>query len=274
MGLRAGCIAPRARAPKRRPSKVPTARVIMLLRRAARRRASRRPRAVGSRGRGAGTASRLPCRPAWPSRRPSTPACCSARSPCPWTCGSRDAERAHVCDGASVVVSETLTRRWRRRTRPDLALQEQHDLDAVAAVIHTSGTTSAPRPIELSYGNFLWSALGSAVALGPRSPRALAVRAAALPRRRPLDPRALRDLRHAPPSSTSASTPTACCTRCASRTSRSYRSSPPPSTRLLDAGLERPPALRHALTGGGPVPDGADRARPRTQACPSAPPTA
>ena len=41
-----------------------------------------------------------------------------------------------------------------------------HDLDAVCAVIHTSGTTSAPRPIELTYGNFLWSALGSSVALG------------------------------------------------------------------------------------------------------------
>ncbi len=33
-------------------------------------------------------------------------------------------------------------------------------------MIHTSGTTSAPRPVELTYGNFLWSALGSAVALG------------------------------------------------------------------------------------------------------------
>ena len=33
-------------------------------------------------------------------------------------------------------------------------------------VIHTSGTTAAPRPVELTYGNFLWSALGSAVALG------------------------------------------------------------------------------------------------------------
>ena len=66
--------------------------------------------------------------------------------------------------------------RWRRTTKmrwspapdaqaaPDHALDERHDLDAVAAVIHTSGTTSAPRPIELSYGNFLWSALGSAVA--------------------------------------------------------------------------------------------------------------
>ena len=28
-----------------------------------------------------------------------------------------------------------------------------HDLDAVAAVIHTSGTTAAPKPVELTYGN-------------------------------------------------------------------------------------------------------------------------
>ena len=33
-------------------------------------------------------------------------------------------------------------------------------------MIHTSGTTSAPKPVELTYGNLLWSALGSAVALG------------------------------------------------------------------------------------------------------------
>src|SRR5579884_1091176 len=37
---------------------------------------------------------------------------------------------------------------------------------AVAAVMHTSGTTAAPRPVELTYGNWLSSALGSAVALG------------------------------------------------------------------------------------------------------------
>ncbi len=42
----------------------------------------------------------------------------------------------------------------------------RHDLDATAVVIHTSGTTAAPRPVELTYGNLLWSALGSAVALG------------------------------------------------------------------------------------------------------------
>jgi O-succinylbenzoic acid--CoA ligase len=41
-----------------------------------------------------------------------------------------------------------------------------HDLAATAIVVHTSGTTSGPKAIELTYGNWLWSALGSATALG------------------------------------------------------------------------------------------------------------
>jgi O-succinylbenzoic acid--CoA ligase len=39
-------------------------------------------------------------------------------------------------------------------------------LDAVATVMHTSGTTAAPKPVELTYGNWLANAFGSAVALG------------------------------------------------------------------------------------------------------------
>ena len=72
-------------------------------------------------------------------------------------------ERAAIVDGAAVVVDEPLRAAARARAFPAGAT---HDLDAVAAVIHTSGTTSAPKPVELTYGNFLWSALGSAVALG------------------------------------------------------------------------------------------------------------
>ncbi len=87
------------------------------------------------------------------------------------------AERALVCDGAALVLEEPLdevssprssTLRGGASTSPgDTSASQghQHDLDAVAAVIHTSGTTSSPRPVELTYGNFLWSALGSAVAL-------------------------------------------------------------------------------------------------------------
>ena len=37
---------------------------------------------------------------------------------------------------------------------------------AIATVMHTSGTTAEPKPVELSYANWLAAALGSAVALG------------------------------------------------------------------------------------------------------------
>jgi O-succinylbenzoic acid--CoA ligase len=133
------------------------------------------------------------------------------------------------------------------------ALDAVHDLDAVAAVIHTSGTTSAPRPIELTYGNFLWSALGSGVALGV-DPRerwlcalpsshvgglSILVRSAiyattAVIHERFDTERALAALRDEQITLVSLVSTTL--------------------ARLLDAGLRDPPALRCALTGGGPVP--------------------
>ena len=47
-----------------------------------------------------------------------------------------------------------------------LAEPSFHDLDAPAITVRTSGTTSEPKEVELTYGNWLWSALGSAAALG------------------------------------------------------------------------------------------------------------
>lgn len=44
--------------------------------------------------------------------------------------------------------------------------REWIDLDAVMAIIYTSGTTGRPKGAMLSYGNFWWSALGSALNLG------------------------------------------------------------------------------------------------------------
>ena len=165
-----------------------------------------------------------------------------------------DAERAHICDGASLLVSETLSGAPDAAAEPDFALDERHDLAAVAAVIHTSGTTSAPRPIELSYGNFLWSALGSAVALD-RDPRerwlcalpvshvgglSILVRSAIYATTAVVHERFDTDLvLHA--------------LRAQNITLVSLVSTT--LARLLDAGLQRPPTLRHALTGGGPVPD-------------------
>jgi O-succinylbenzoic acid--CoA ligase len=48
----------------------------------------------------------------------------------------------------------------------DVPLREQVDPDAVAVIIHTSGTTAAPKPVGLTYGNFAASAEASAANLG------------------------------------------------------------------------------------------------------------
>ena len=74
------------------------------------------------------------------------------------------AERALVADGCELVIEQPLDAS--AAGVPPERAGARHDLDATAVVIHTSGTTSAPRPVELTYGNLLWSALGSAVALG------------------------------------------------------------------------------------------------------------
>ena len=56
--------------------------------------------------------------------------------------------------------------------------------DAVHTVIRTSGTTGAPKPVELTYANHAASARASADALGVEPRRPLALPAAAAPRRR------------------------------------------------------------------------------------------
>jgi len=75
------------------------------------------------------------------------------------------AERERRLDGARHVVDGGSDD---ARTAPDrdAPLRDAHDTDAVAIVVHTSGTSGAARPIPLTYGNWLWSALGSAAALG------------------------------------------------------------------------------------------------------------
>lgn len=51
-------------------------------------------------------------------------------------------------------------------TEADLPLLGEHDLDAIHCRVLTSGTSGKPRPIGLTYGNHLWSAVGSAFNLG------------------------------------------------------------------------------------------------------------
>ncbi len=52
------------------------------------------------------------------------------------------------------------------QTEADLPLLGEHDMDEICCRILTSGSTGAPKPIGLSYGNFLWNAVGSAFNIG------------------------------------------------------------------------------------------------------------
>ncbi|HEY3759821.1 MAG TPA: AMP-binding protein [Solirubrobacteraceae bacterium] len=200
----------------------------------------------------------------------------------------RAEERSAIETGAAVVVEEPLaqapsrTRHAGVRARGGVANVTHladageeggfmHDLDAVAAVIHTSGTTSAPKPIELTYGNFLWSALGSAVALGlDPAERWLC----ALPLAHVGGLSIL--LRSAIYASTAVVHPRfeteavldALLAEWDSEDSVTLVSLVATTlARLLDGGLRDPPALRCALTGGGPVP-AALLARARAAAVP------
>jgi O-succinylbenzoic acid--CoA ligase len=126
-----------------------------------------------------------------------------------------------------------------------------HDLDAPAIVVHTSGTTSGPRAIELTYANWLWSALGSAVALGVDRDDAwlctlplahvgglsILVRSAIYATSVTLHERFDAD---------------AAADEIATRATL-VSVVPTTLARLLDAGLRHPPRLRTALVGGAPI---------------------
>jgi O-succinylbenzoic acid--CoA ligase len=164
------------------------------------------------------------------------------------------AERRAIQDGAALVLDEPLpVASVDTGTGGEVDSGAVHDLDAVAAVIHTSGTTSAPKPIELTYGNFLWGALGSAVALGldPEERWLCALPLAHVGGLSIL-------MRSAIYASTAvvhprfAVEPVLETLRIGSVTLVSLVATT--LARLLDAGLREPPTLRCALTGGGPVP--------------------
>ncbi len=159
------------------------------------------------------------------------------------------AEREQVADGAALTLAEPLRADPARAE----AVAATHDLDATAVVVHTSGTSSTAKRVELTFGNLLWSALGSGVALGVHPEErwlctlplchvgglSILVRSAiqattAVIHERFETQRALRALVHEGVTLVSVVATTL--------------------QRLLDAGLQDPPALHCALAGGGPVP--------------------
>jgi O-succinylbenzoic acid--CoA ligase len=172
--------------------------------------------------------------------------------------GEEFAVALHGCLLAGAVADPGAQERGQAPVlQPGGAVQERgqapcfHDLDRPAIVVRTSGTTSEPKEVELSYGNWLWSALGSAAALGhPPDERWLC----ALP------------LTHVGGLSILVRSVIAATTVLLHErwstdavllgTDDATMISLVPTTlkRLLDAGLEDPPALRHALLGGAPIP--------------------
>jgi o-succinylbenzoate---CoA ligase len=127
--------------------------------------------------------------------------------------------------------------------------------ELVATIMHTSGTTSEPKRVELTYGNWLANALASAVALGldpderwlcamPLSHvggLSILIRSVVYATTAVLHPgfhtgAVLEELMNPERRITMVSLV------------------PTTLSRLLDAGLERPPTLRWALVGGGPIP--------------------
>jgi len=166
-------------------------------------------------------------------------------------------ERAARTAGCAVVLDAPLA----GGEGHDAPLTATHDLDATAIVVHTSGTTAAAKPVELTYGNWLWSALGSAVALG-LGPDERWLCTLPLSHVGGLSI-LLRSAIYATTAIVHDGFDAAAVVR-ELETGRATLVSVVPTTlaRLLDAGLSDPPTLRAALVGGGPIaPALLDRAR-------------
>jgi len=160
------------------------------------------------------------------------------------------AERARIEASARVVVDAPVSAGAHARPRHAATGRPG---DHVALVMHTSGTTRAPRPIELTLGNVQASALGAAGALGhdpaerwlcplPVSHVAglmILLRCAIHGTTALIDP---------PPFDAAATA-----ARIAGDGVTLVSLVPTQLARLLDAGLARPQALRGAILGGGPA---------------------
>ncbi len=159
-----------------------------------------------------------------------------------------ESERAERLAGAELIVSEPLP-------GSPVTPGPEGGEDATVAVMHTSGTTAAPKPVALTYGNFQASALGSAVALGLD------------PAERWLCPMPLTHVGGLSIPIRSAIYATTAVLHGRFETEAALNALKDPAqritlvslvptmlARLLDAGLEQPPTLRWALLGGGPIP--------------------
>ena len=158
------------------------------------------------------------------------------------------AEREARLAGVSALVDEPLD-------GPPIDDAAPMALEDVATLMHTSGTTAEPKAVPLTYGNWLASALGSAVALGlDPCERWLCtlplahVGGLSIPIRSAIyGTSAVLHERF------DAERVTAALTEVSERITL-VSLVPTMLDRLLDAGLREPPTLRWALLGGGPIP--------------------
>jgi len=165
----------------------------------------------------------------------------------------------HACllAGAAAVPIDlrlSAAEQAQRRAAADVTVDVPPGADVPVAVMHTSGTTAAPKVVVLTHGNFLASALGSAVALGldederwlcpmPLThvgglsiPIRSAIYATTAVLHGRFDTEAVLSELMDP-----------------GRRITLVSLVPTMLSRLLDAGLENPPTLRWALLGGGPI---------------------
>jgi o-succinylbenzoate---CoA ligase len=135
-------------------------------------------------------------------------------------------------------------------------IPDAHDPEPseIATLMFTSGTTAGPKPVELSYDNWLWNALGSALALGLD------------PEERWLCPMPLAHVGGLAIQLRSAVYATTVVLHDRFDADRALAALMDPDSRvtlvslvptmlarLLDAGLREPPTLRRVLLGGGPI---------------------
>jgi O-succinylbenzoic acid--CoA ligase len=161
----------------------------------------------------------------------------------------RESERAPRIAGAALVLEEPIS-------GPPAPLPEPTAVagDATATLMFTSGTTAGPKPVALSYDNWLWNALGSALALGLD------------PAEKWLCPMPLAHVGGLSIQIRSAIYGTTVLLHERFDTERALAALMDPAervtlvslvptmlSRLLDAGLREPPTLRRALLGGGPI---------------------
>ncbi len=168
-----------------------------------------------------------------------------------------EAEREQRLAGADMMIDSPIAASTRLAGQParlDGGVGSERERDVPVAVMHTSGTTATPKPIVLTHGNFLASALGSAVALGLD------------PAERWLCPMPLTHVGGLSIPIRSAIYATTAVVHGRFDTEAVLNELADPGrritlvslvptmlARLLDAGLQDPPTLRWALLGGGPI---------------------